>query len=56
MQGKKYEVGSGIPDNGSYIKGDIVWNDNPIPSGYVGWICTRSGTPGDWKAFGLIQD
>ena len=29
---------------------------NPIPSGYVGWIRTRSGTPGDWKAFGLIQD
>ena len=56
IQGKKREVGNGIPDNGSYIKGDIVWNDNPVPSGYVGWICTRSGTPGDWKAFGLIQD
>ena len=56
IQGKKREVGNGIPDNGNYVKGDIVWNDNPVPSGYVGWICTRSGTPGDWKAFGLIQD
>ena len=54
FQGKKFETGSDIPIAGSYNKGDIVWNDNPTPSGYVGWICLTAGTPGNWKAFGQI--
>lgn len=54
FQGKLQEVGSGIPTSGIYNKGDIVWNDNPKPTGYVGWICTREGTPGVWKPFGQI--
>lgn len=54
FQGKKQEVGDTIPTGGSYAKGDIVWNDDPKPSGYVGWVCTRSGTPGVWKPFGQI--
>jgi hypothetical protein len=54
FQGKKFETGDSIPTGGSYSKGDIVWNTEPKPSGYVGWICTRSGTPGSWKPFGQI--
>lgn len=54
MQGKKFEVGEGAPSSGQYVKGDIVWNNDPKPSGYVGWVCTRSGTPGTWKPFGQI--
>ena len=56
VQGKKFETGSGTPDTGAYIQGDIVWNTNPIPTGYVGWICVRSGNPGEWKPFGQIQN
>lgn len=54
FQNKKYEVGSGEPQTGSYRKGDIIWNDNPQPTGWVGWICIRDGSPGTWKPFGQI--
>jgi hypothetical protein len=54
IQGKKIEVGSDIPESGVYIKGDIIYNSNPRPTGYVGWVCVRDGTPGEWKAFGQI--
>jgi len=54
FQGKKQEVGNSTPTSGAYKLGDIVWNDNPQPTGYVGWICVRAGTPGEWKPFGQI--
>jgi Pectate lyase superfamily protein len=43
------------PTSGAWSKGDLIYNTNPTPGGYVGWICTASGTPGTWKGFGLIQ-
>jgi hypothetical protein len=52
--GKKFEVGSAAPKAGAYALGDIVWNDTPKSTSYVGWICTRPGTPGIWKPFGQI--
>tara|TARA_B110000503_G_scaffold130518_1_gene204007 strand:+ start:1043 stop:2131 length:1089 start_codon:yes stop_codon:yes gene_type:complete len=55
FQDKKFEVGSEVPTSGNYIKGDIVWNTQPTPSGYVGWICIKGGTPGEWKRFGQIS-
>jgi hypothetical protein len=55
MQGKKMEVGFDYPNRGSYEKGDIIWNEDPKPTGYVGWICVRTGTPGVWKPFGQIS-
>jgi len=51
---RKFQSGDAIPTSGNYIKGDIVWNNNPAPTGYVGWICVRAGTPGEWKPFGQI--
>ena len=54
FQGKRQEVADAIPNAGSYKVGDIVWNSNPKPTGYVGWVCTRDGTPGEWKPFGQI--
>jgi len=54
FENKKFEVNESIPTSGSYIKGDIVWNANPQPGGYVGWICVREGTPGEWKPFAQI--
>lgn len=54
ISGKKFLSGNSVPSLGTYNVGDIVWNDNPQPTGYVGWICIRSGTPGEWKPFGQI--
>jgi len=54
IQDKKFEVSNNEPTSGSYKIGDIVWNDNPKPTGYVGWICIKQGTPGQWKPFGQI--
>jgi len=54
FQDKKFEVGDDAPRAGSYIKGDIVWNSNPRSTAYIGWVCVREGTPGEWKPFGHI--
>lgn len=54
FSGKKMESAIAAPVDGSYKLGDVVWNNAPRPSGYVGWICVREGTPGEWSPFGLI--
>lgn len=51
---KLFSSGNKAPTTGTYRKGDIVWNDDPKESGYVGWICVRDGNPGVWRGFGLI--
>lgn len=55
FESKKFATGTAIPEDGMWRKGDIVWNNNPVANGTVGWICTREGTPGNWKAFGRIE-
>ena len=55
FDGRKMENGAAAPTAGVYAVGDIVWNTNPTPTGYVGWVCIRDGTPGIWKAFGAIS-
>ena len=55
FQGKKFEVGNSEPTIGFYNKGDIIWTDNPQSNGNVGWICVRTGTPGEWRSFGSIS-
>ena len=55
FEGKLFEVADAIPTSGTYSKGDIVWNTDPKPTGYVGWICIKEGTPGVWKSFGQIS-
>lgn len=54
FNGKLQTHGSGIPDSGSFNKGDIVWNTDPRIGSYAGWICVNSGTPGLWEPFGKI--
>ena len=49
-----FAVGVTVPSSGSFKKGDIVWNSNPVETGYVGWICVTDGTPGIWRSFGQI--
>lgn len=55
FEGRKFQVSSETPTSGQYRKGDMVWNNNPQPTGYVGWVCVREGTPGEWKPFGQIS-
>jgi Pectate lyase superfamily protein len=43
-----------FPTTGTYNKGDLIYNTNPTPGGFIGWICITSGTPGTWKGFGSI--
>ena len=54
FQGRKFEVNNDVPRTGLYNKGDMIWNDNPVPNGTLGWICIRTGTPGEWRTFGMI--
>ena len=46
--------GTEIPSSGVFRQGDIVWNENTVPSGYIGWVCIRAGSPGEWRPFGQI--
>ena len=52
--GRMFSSGSSAPVNGISNKGDIVWNDNPQPDNYIGWVCTVAGEPGTWMPFGAI--
>jgi len=46
--------GAGIPKAGSYTKGDIIWNIEPRTGQPIGWVCIVTGTPGEWRPFGII--
>ena len=46
---------NGIPDSGTYTRGDIVWNTEPEVGRCVGWVCVRAGSPGTWMPFGEIK-
>ena len=37
-----------------HYKGEIIFTTVPTPGGNIGWVCTTTGTPGTWKAFGTI--
>lgn len=43
------------PTTGSWLRGDVAWNTAPAASGFVGFVCVTTGTPGTWKGFGIIQ-
>ena len=45
-------IGTAAPTTttgGTYAKGDIIINSAPSADA-IGWICTKEGTPGSWKA------
>jgi hypothetical protein len=54
FENKKFMNGTDIPTAGNFRQGDIVWNETTVSTGYIGWVCTRAGTPGEWKPFGQI--
>ena len=52
---KKLAVGNEMPTTGNNNKGDIVYDINPQPDGWMGWVCVEAGMPGTWKRFGKIE-
>lgn len=51
---KLFAVGNSAPVDGNYQQGDIIWNSHPKEHAPIGWVCTISGTPGQWRQFGII--
>ena len=54
FNGKLQKYDNAHPSDGEYNKGDIIWNSEPALGSYVGWICIKSGNPGNWEPFGKI--
>jgi Pectate lyase superfamily protein len=46
--------GSSAPTSGAWRRGDKVWNTDPAPGQFAGWICIADGSPGTWRGFGAI--
>lgn len=55
LQGKKHLTRAAAPTTGTWAVGDIVYNNAPAASGFLGWVCTTAGTPGTWKTWGAIS-
>ena len=51
----QYSNTNSAPTKGNWKRGSIIYNQNPYAIGYIGWVCTNSGTPGTWKKFGAID-
>ena len=47
--------GTAIPTTETWVRGDVIYNQTPSASDFVGWVCVASGTPGTWKTFGAIS-
>ena len=47
-------ISSGVPTSGTWVAGTKVHYTQPVSGGYIGSVCTASGTPGTWKSYGLI--
>lgn len=43
------------PSSGTHVQGEVVFNADPIASGFIGWVCVTGGTPGTWKSWGAIS-
>jgi len=54
FQNRLFMVADKPPVSGHWNKGDTVWNENPKNSAPIGWVCTASGTPGNWSPWGFI--
>jgi hypothetical protein len=54
LGGKRFTNDTVAPTSGTWNRGDICWNTEPLPNSYIGWTCIQSGSPGTWSGFGLI--
>lgn len=50
-----HSYASAAPASGTWVRGDIVYSNTPSASGFIGWVCVASGTPGTWKTWGAIS-
>lgn len=50
-----WQLATAAPTTGYWVQGDIVYNTAPASAGYIGWVCTVTGSPGTWRTFGLIS-
>lgn len=55
MNTRTVSWGTAAPSTGTHANGDIRWNTAPAAGTNIGWVCTGAGTPGTWKAFGVIE-
>jgi len=54
--GKKIQWhGLAAPTTGIWEVGDMVFGDEPIVNGMIGWVCVQQGRPGKWKAWGEVD-
>jgi hypothetical protein len=53
---RQHDYGDAAPSTGEHGRGDIVWNRSPAGGGNAGWICIKSGSPGEWRRFGEILE
>jgi hypothetical protein len=43
------------PGSGTFVRGDIIEYNDPDAGGFLGTICTVSGSPGTWKRYGSVE-
>ena len=48
------DIGAAAPTTGTWVRGYIRWNSEPVSGENIGWVCVTAGTPGTWFPFGLI--
>ncbi|WP_265556577.1 hypothetical protein [Serratia grimesii] len=42
---------------GTFKVGSVIWNSNPVPGGFMGWVCTTAGLGNStavFKTFGVV--
>lgn len=44
-----------LPTTGAYTTGDMIIKLTPTTGSNIGWICTKSGTPGTWIPIGITD-
>lgn len=53
--GLDFRYASAAPTTGYHAQGEVLYNIAPAASGFIGWACVASGTPGTWKTWGAIS-
>lgn len=51
---KKLTNANAAPTTGTWVVGDICYNQTPSSGNPAGWMCTVAGTPGTWVAMGNL--
>lgn len=52
----KMYIGQSAPVQGTWNRGDIIFNKFPSVGGNTGWVCVEAGTPGVWKPMAKVLD